>query len=56
LPNLLARDEATREEAAAMMLVVKKIDPNFPSSRPYRDLKKYITQDLRVCKLKTLLQ
>lgn len=45
-PNLLAIDEAKSMETAAMMLVVKKSDPSFPSSSLNLSWKKYVTQEL----------
>lgn len=32
LPSLLATEDAARVDMAAMILVVKKMDPSFPSS------------------------
>ncbi len=46
LPTLFAIDEASSIDIAAMTLVVKKIDPNFPSSILNLSLKKKVTHDL----------
>ncbi len=45
LPIRLATDEATRVEAAAMMLVTKKMVPSWPSGRLNLPRKKYVIQD-----------
>lgn len=45
-PNLLAIDEAKSIEIAAMMLVVKKREPNFSSLRLNLSKKKKVIQDL----------
>jgi hypothetical protein len=45
-PNLLAIDEAMSIEIAAMMLVVKRRDPNFSSLRLNFSWKKNVTQEL----------
>lgn len=42
----LAMDEAISMDAAAMMLVVKKMEPSLPSGRVNLRLKKYVIQDL----------
>jgi hypothetical protein len=45
-PNLLAIDEAKSIDIAAMMLVVKKMVPNFPSVSLNLSKKKNVIQDL----------
>lgn len=42
----LVMDEAIKIDAAAMILVVKKMEPSLPSDRLNLRLKKYVTQDL----------
>lgn len=46
LPIRLAMDDATNTDAAAMMLVVKNMEPSSPSGRSNLRLKKYVIQDL----------
>lgn len=46
LPMRFDIEDATRVEAAAMMDVVKKMDPSLPSSRPNFRWKKEVTQEL----------
>jgi hypothetical protein len=46
LPNLLAIDEASNIDMAAIIDVVKNMEPNFPSSRSNFFLKNQVTHDL----------
>jgi hypothetical protein len=48
LPIRLEIDDATSIEAAAMMDVVKKIDPSLPSCKSNFRLKKAVTHDLLI--------
>ena len=45
-PIRLAMDDATNMDAAEIRLVVKKIDPSFPSGSSNLRLKKYVIQVL----------
>lgn len=45
-PNRLAMEEATSIDAAETMLVVKKMEPSWPSGSENLRLKKYVIQDL----------
>jgi len=47
-PKRLAIDEAKSIDPAAIIEVVKKRDPSFPSSRSNFFLKNHVTQDLEV--------
>ena len=51
LPNLFAIDDATSIDTAAMMLVVKKREPNSPGSRLNLSWKINVTQDLYIVSL-----
>jgi hypothetical protein len=45
-PNLFAIEEARIIDMAAMILVTKNKDPNFPSPRLNLSLKNHVTQEL----------
>lgn len=47
-PNRLAMDEARSTEIAAIMLVTKKRDPSFPSSRLNLSWKYHTAQELHL--------
>jgi hypothetical protein len=48
-PNLFAIEEARIIDIAAMILVTKNKDPNFPSPRLNLSLKNHVTQELMNC-------
>jgi hypothetical protein len=49
LPKRRAREAATRVESAAMMLVVKKMEPSEPSERSNFSLKNTVSHGLKSC-------